>query len=122
MAWSSSPVTESDGRVKVTVETNGDVVGKKYAADTKIKDAVLEMANSKSIKNFVVEDANGREVDEDQGNNALSTVGNLTITPEAVGAQEEEKPSEEVPEATPEEAPKDEKPSEEAEKPTEATG
>jgi len=53
MAWRSSPVTESNGMVKVTVETNGEVVGKKYPANTKIKDAVLEMANNKGIKNFL---------------------------------------------------------------------
>ncbi len=94
MAWRSSPVTESNGMVKVTVETNGEVVGKKYPANTKIKDAVLEMANNKGIKNFVVEDASGAEIDEDQGEQPLSSVGNLSITPEAVGAQEEEEASE----------------------------
>ncbi len=129
MVWKKSPVTESDGRVKVTVETNGDVVGKKYSGDTPIKTAVEEMMNSKSLKNCVVEDADGNEIDEDQGNNPLSSVGNLTITPEAVGAQDEEKPSEETteekpedkPEETSEEKPEDEKPAEETEKPAEAT-
>lgn len=87
MAWKSSPVTESDGRVKVTVEMNGDVSGKKYAGDKKIKDAVLEMANSKGLKNFVVENTDGNEIDEDQGGQPLSSVGNLKITPEAVGAK-----------------------------------
>jgi len=43
---------------------------------------------------FVVEDASGAEIDEDQGEQPLSSVGNLSITPEAVGAQEEEEASE----------------------------
>lgn len=114
MVWNSSPVTESDGRVKVTVESNGDVTGKKYAADTKIKDAVLEMANNKGIKNFVVEDTSGNEIDENRGDEPLSAVGNLTITPEAVGAQEEEA-------SKGEEKPEEEKPSEDEKKSEEAS-
>jgi len=81
--------TGTNGRVTVTLEKNGEQIAKEFDGNILVRDAVISVAKDNGIKNFVVEDNSNNEISESQGTQPLSSVGNLTVLPETVGAAEE---------------------------------
>ena len=85
MTWNASTST-STGPVKVSLVSNGTTSTTEFDRTKTVSDAVLEVARGAGLKNFVVEKADGTEVDEDEGSLTLAETGDLKVFPEAVGA------------------------------------
>ncbi len=79
----------TNSRVTVTLEKNGVEIKREFDGTILVKDAVIAIARENGIKNFVVENESNSEISESQGSQTLSSVGNLVVLPETVGAEEE---------------------------------
>lgn len=84
MSWD---ISSTEGKVVVKVIKDGNTTSEEFAPEVTIKEAVTKMARDSGLKNFIVKDADGTEIDEDEGSEALSDYSApITITAKAVGA------------------------------------
>ena len=84
MAWD---LESTDDKVVVEVLKDGDTTRESFEPRVTIKEAVTKMARATGLKNFIVKDADGTEIDEDEGGESLSEYPSpITITAKAVGA------------------------------------
>ena len=84
MPWD---ISNANGKVVVKVTKDGNTTQEEFAPEVTVKEAVTKMARDKGLKNFIVKDADGTEIEEDEGSEALGDyTAPITIVAKAVGA------------------------------------
>jgi len=83
MVWNAEG--SSTGRIKIVVKSESENTYE-YAGTENTITAVRESARQSGIRKFSVYAEDGRELDEDEANKALSEVGNLEVVEEMVAA------------------------------------
>lgn len=83
MAWNTMEMTQNR---TVTLVQNGNRTPREFPSTTFVKEAVIAVAQTAGIKKFTVEDTNGRNIEEEDGNKTLAEIGNLIVYPDAVAA------------------------------------
>jgi len=75
------------GGVKIIVETPEGTEERFFEPTTKLRDAVVKIAQEFGYNTVVVRDANGNEIEQDQGDKELSQFATpIRIAPKTVGA------------------------------------
>jgi len=83
MEWSVNPE-----KVTVTVQIPSGTYTKEFDSDTKLVDAVIQVAREYNLSNVTVRDADGNEIDDSEENKEkmLGALGDITITAKTAGA------------------------------------
>ena len=84
MSWN---VTGTSGKVVVKLVKDGQTTEREYEPTVTVKTAAEEIAREHGLKHFVLSEANGNEIEESEGDEALDQFqGPITMTPQLVGA------------------------------------
>ena len=83
MEWNVNP-----NSVTVTIQLPEGTYTKEFDRNTKLADAVMEVAQEYNLSNVTVRDSNGMELDdsEENKNKTLGALGAVTISAKTVGA------------------------------------
>lgn len=86
MSWDMRRSDENE-EVTVKVVKDGETTREKFSSDTPLGEAVEKLAMEAGLKNVIVTDAEGNEIDDDQSDEQLGDFpGPISITAKAVGA------------------------------------
>ena len=86
MSWNMERAN-NDEEVTVKVVRDGKTTREKFSSDTPLGEAVEKLAMEAGLKNVIVTDADGNELDDDQTDEPLGDFpGPISITAKAVGA------------------------------------
>ena len=78
---------EVGGEVKIVVETPEGAEVRFFEPTTKLRDAVIKIAQEFGYNTVIVRDGNGNEIEQDQGDKELSQFATpIRIAPKTVGA------------------------------------
>lgn len=80
------PYQISDTQKSVTLKRNGEEIVRKFSSATTADEAIRSVAREFNLVSVNVEDADGNEITQSEGNKTLGETGDLFLTQKDVGA------------------------------------